>query len=150
MKKILWVIVILFISPLFCFAGFTDNGDGTITDHNTGLIWMQAAADTNSDGTADKMNWQAALSFCEALELAGKSDWRLPNVKELSSIVDSRKFIPAIDKTDSPATMSSSYWSSTTGVDDAGDAWRVYFHYGNVYGYGKSLAYYVRAVRGGQ
>ncbi|MCW5211532.1 DUF1566 domain-containing protein [Desulfobulbus sp. TB] len=60
---------------------FVDNSNGTISDLATGLIWQQA-----DDGTA--RNWEDALAYAEALELAGHDDWRLPNPKELQSIVD--------------------------------------------------------------
>jgi hypothetical protein len=60
---------------------FVDNGDGTISDLATGLMWQQA-----DDGTA--RDWEDALAYAEGLELAGYDDWRLPNVKELQSIVD--------------------------------------------------------------
>lgn len=69
---------------------FHDNGDGTITDGATGLTWMKRdsghlKAGENRDG---KLNWEQALHWAENLEYAGHSDWRLPNVKELQSIVD--------------------------------------------------------------
>ncbi|MBI5831151.1 MAG: DUF1566 domain-containing protein [Armatimonadetes bacterium] len=60
---------------------FHDNGDGTITDRATGLTWQQADA-----GSA--MGWLDALTYAEGLKLAGHDDWRLPNAKELQSIVD--------------------------------------------------------------
>ncbi len=60
---------------------FINNGDGTITDNSTGLMWMQ---DDNGEG----IDWEDALTYAEASEEAGFSDWRLPNVKELQSIVD--------------------------------------------------------------
>lgn len=60
---------------------FTDNGDGTVSDHATGLMWQKA-----DDGTA--RNWQEALAYAEKLDLNGYTDWRLPNAKELQSIVD--------------------------------------------------------------
>ena len=60
---------------------FTDNGDGTITDKATGLMWMQ-------DDSGNGMTWEEALKFAESKEFAGCSDWRLPNIKELQSIVD--------------------------------------------------------------
>lgn len=69
---------------------FVDNRDGTITDNATGLTWMKVdsgklKAGSTKDG---KMNWQQALDWAENLEYAGHSDWRLPNAKELHSIVD--------------------------------------------------------------
>jgi arylsulfatase A-like enzyme len=69
---------------------FRDNGDGTITDRATGLTWLKSdsghlKAGVNKDG---KLNWEQALRWTEELEYAGHSDWRLPNAKELHSIVD--------------------------------------------------------------
>jgi hypothetical protein len=60
---------------------FVDNGDGTITDNATGLMWMK---NDNGEG----ISWENALSYAEGLEYAGYTDWRLPNAKELQSIVD--------------------------------------------------------------
>ena len=60
---------------------FTDNGDGTITDSSTGLMWMK-------DDSGTTMNWSAALDYAEDLDFATYADWRLPNAKELQSIVD--------------------------------------------------------------
>ena len=60
---------------------FTDNGDGTVTDSATGLMWQQADSGRG-------MNWEEALAYAETSTLAGYDDWRLPNIKELQSIVD--------------------------------------------------------------
>ncbi|MFR9650647.1 MAG: DUF1566 domain-containing protein [Rikenellaceae bacterium] len=60
---------------------FVDNGDGTITDKATGLMWAKS---DNGKG----IEWTEALPYAESATLAGHSDWRLPNVKELQSIVD--------------------------------------------------------------
>lgn len=60
---------------------FVDNGDGTITDNATGLMWMQ-----NDNGTG--ILWENALSYAENFSYAGYSDWRLPDIKELQSIID--------------------------------------------------------------
>jgi hypothetical protein len=60
---------------------FTDNGDGSISDSATGLMWQQA-----DDGNT--RDWQGALDYAESLSLADHEDWRLPNAKELQSIVD--------------------------------------------------------------
>ena len=86
-RPIVWI----FATVLFCLmaglttagAGerFSDNGDGTVTDQATGLMWMQ------QDSGAG-MNWQDALAWAESLELAGHDDWRLPDAKELQSILD--------------------------------------------------------------
>ena len=91
---------------------FKDNGDGTVIDSATGLQWMQA------DSGAGK-NWQEALAYCEGLSLANHTDWRLPNAKELHSIVD---YSNAPDTNGKPA-IDTDYFSSTSiknenGVDD--------------------------------
>ncbi len=68
-------------NTVYGLNNFVDNGDGTITDNATGLMWQQA-----DDG--NPRDWQNALSYCENLSLASHSDWRLPNAKELHSILD--------------------------------------------------------------
>lgn len=60
---------------------YTDNGDGTVTDNVTGLVWQQVPANSG-------LNNEEAEAYCESLVLGGYDDWRLPTVKELQSIVD--------------------------------------------------------------
>lgn len=81
---------------------FKDNRDSTITDSATGLTWMQVDSGKLKAGAAKdgKMDWSQALEFAENLEFAGHSDWRLPNAKELHSIVD---YSRCPDITNSPA-----------------------------------------------
>ncbi len=97
---------------------FVDNGDETITDQATGLMWQK--------GYGEDLNWKEALAYAENLELAGYSDWRLPNAKELQSIVDYKNYdwdsnTAAIDLTyfDGPTANYDSletlyFWSSTS------------------------------------
>jgi len=102
---------------------YVDNGDGTISDRATGLMWMQT-------DSGKGMNWQQALNFAENLESAGYRDWRLPNAKELQSIVDYSRspdtsVSPAIDPVfqSTPITNEAGqrdypfYWASTTHHD---------------------------------
>ncbi len=72
---------------------YEENGDGTITDNATGLMWVQ-------DDDGEGMNWEDALNYAENYEFAGYSDWRLPNAKELQSILD---YSRAPSVTNSPA-----------------------------------------------
>ena len=127
-------------------GGYTDNGDGTITDTSTGLTWQKASYSGKT--------WEQALAYCEGLSLGGYTDWRLPTVKELQSLADYSRYGPAINTTYFPDTAASwgasLYWSSTTGVYDTGDAWPVHFVNGGIRGTSKNDAGYVRAVRGGQ
>lgn len=111
-----------------CVAGpewgrntFADNGDGTVSDGLTGLTWQRA-----DDGVA--RDWGAALRACDGLSLGGHDDWRLPNVKELQSIVDYSRPAPAIAAPPfiqrDPAAW---FWSSTTMGEDIRDALYVCF-----------------------
>lgn len=91
---------------------FVDNGDGTVTDNGTGLMWQQV-----DDGNT--YDWKGALAMASNSNLAGYTDWRLPNTKELQSIVDYEKTtIPAIDETYFTCTNEDSwFWTSTTQGD---------------------------------
>jgi len=125
-------------------AAFVDNGDGTVTDTSTGLRWQQA---TGNNGV--EMTWKAALAYCENLSLAGFTDWRLPTIKELSSLVDLSSSSPTTDP-NFRDTKSDYYWSSSTYANYTRFAWYVDFGNGTGYNYLKSDRHYVRAVRGGQ
>ena len=74
-----------------------DNGNGTVSDNATGLMWQQDTA--RDGGNYDAMTWEEALAYCEALNLGGLTDWRLPTIKELRSLVDYGEYNPAINKT---------------------------------------------------
>jgi hypothetical protein len=122
---------------------FVDNGDGTVTDTCTGLMWQQ---ETAPGGVS--YSWQEALQYCEGLELGGHTDWRLPNVRELQSIVDYGRYEPAIDPIF--GAVSGWYWSSSTSVFFPGGAWVVVFGDGFVNVDYKGIDFYfVRAVRTG-
>ncbi|MBT3278210.1 MAG: DUF1566 domain-containing protein [Phycisphaerales bacterium] len=101
---------------------FVDNKDGTISDNATGLIWTQKTS-------AKSMDWPAALKYAEGRSFAGQSDWRLPNIKELQTLVDYDRAPDAKDKTKrGPAidpifklTDNSAWcWSSTTHLETRG------------------------------
>ncbi|MBF0467853.1 MAG: DUF1566 domain-containing protein [Desulfamplus sp.] len=121
---------------------FIDNGDGTVTDSTTGLVWQKK--------TGTKTDWESAISYCENLETGGYTDWRLPTVKELRTIVDYSRHYPVIDPDYFPDTSPGFYWTSTTYSYNSSLAWGIHFDYGhgkrNKKGYNN---YYVRAVRGG-
>jgi len=109
-------------NPNYGINAFVDNGNGTITDNATGLTWMQ---NDNGNGVL----WGDALAYCDSLSFAGADDWRLPNIKELHSIID---YSRSPDTTNSPAmdpifgataiTNEAGqpdygfYWSSTTHI----------------------------------
>ena len=122
---------------------FIINGDKTVTDTLTGLMWQQEIPEIIYD-------WRSALAYCAGLSLAVFDDWRLPNHRELASIVDYSVYGPAIDELFFPGTKRSYYWSSTT-VAGTNFASVVSFNDGTVgLGIGKEGNGFVRAVRGGQ
>jgi hypothetical protein len=131
---------------------FTDNGDGTVTDNLTGLMWTKNA---NIWGA---VAWDTAVDNCEGYSLAGHSDWRLPNVQELQSLIDYGRVDPALCNTAGTGQWTSGnpftgvglqyYWSSSTYADSTGGAWYVFLRYGSVGGNVKTSWYYVWPVRG--
>jgi hypothetical protein len=143
---------------------FQVNGDGTVTDLATGLIWKQCAEGLSgagcTTGSAQTFTWQQALQRAEVAVFAGSSLWRLPNKNELASLVERRCFEPAINATPFPNIPSSWFWDSNTpsrwfwssspAAGHSDSAWTVNFSYGRVTYYSKSYHFYVRLVRGGQ
>ncbi len=129
---------------------FKDNNDGTVTDKATGLMWMKVdsgklKAGKNKDG---KMNWKEALHWAENLEYARYSDWRLPNVKELQSIVDytrspattnSAAIDPVFETTSFIAEGSQKdypcYWSGTTHASLSRASTAAYVAFGRSFGW---------------
>jgi len=123
---------------------FRDNGNGTVTDNNTGLMWQQEDDDT-------RRNINEAAAYCETLSHGGYSDWRLPDLNELKSIKDLNQSNPSIDSTVFPNTNPSIYWSSYIDHErDPTSAWYVNFYNGIPNRMKKSSSHYVRCVRGGQ
>ena len=131
---------------------FVDNGDRTVTDNCTGLMWQQDTADVNGDGrTGDghdfATSWCGALAYCENLSFAGHNDWRSPNVRELQSIVDYGRFNPVIDQVF--GALTSFYWSSSSFAGYPYSAWGISFGDGYVSPLDNDDLFYVRAVRSG-
>ncbi len=118
-----------------------DNGDGTVTDNGTGLMWQQA-----DSGTAK--TWEDAIVYCTGLPLAAYDDWRLPDIKELATLASDTAYSPAINTALFPLTPASSdYWSSTTDAHSTISAWRVTFDYGKLLVFAKTSPSLVRCVR---
>ncbi|MBI5526618.1 MAG: DUF1566 domain-containing protein [Deltaproteobacteria bacterium] len=128
-------------------------GEPIVADNTTGLVWQGCAAGLNGSscntGLARGYIWQDALEYCEALTWGNQSDWRLPSVGELDSIIDARRVPPAIDTTAFPALPGGFDWSSSSRVRDARYGWFVYFSDGTVSSNGKAVSNGVRCVRGG-
>ena len=156
---------------------FVDNGDGTITDQNTGLMWEKKCANCkNLHSVEVRHHWSGdghhmtiwdwideINSEGQGKGFAGYNDWRIPNVKELLSIVDYGRFDPAIGKafhstgcveecssltdTSCSCTAASLYWTSTTFADFPAHALIVEFTGGFVDDRIKTNRHFVRAVR---
>lgn len=93
---------------------FIDNGNGTITETVSSLMWIQSVPD-------QKYEWEEAIQYCEDLEFAGQSDWKLPSNKETTSMSDYTRMKPALDTSFFPDTdYKSHYWTRTNETRDAG------------------------------
>ncbi len=121
---------------------FTDNGDGTITDNISGLIWQQ-----EDDG--NKKNWAEANGYCSELTIGQSRWWRLPTIEELKAIVDMR-YQPAIDGKYFNNAKAMRYWSATYGYGNNTNAWHVSFNDGYATYSDKASMNYVRCVTLGQ
>lgn len=123
---------------------YTDNGDGTITDNLTQLVWQKVP---NTTG----LTWEQALTYAEGLTLAGASDWRLPNIKELESLNDESATNPSVNSTYFSAIGVKNYWSSTTLLPNPSNltsAWYWNTQYGITTYDTKTNTNYVICVRG--
>lgn len=129
-------------SPFGAGPSLKENGDGTVTDQRTGLVWQKTGPDKG-------MTWEEALKYCDGLKPAGQDGWRLPNIKELRSISDDRKVGPSLDKAFFPGAQAARYWSSTSSCNRPQQAWFIDFETGLVSHAEKEEQYLVMAVRGG-
>jgi hypothetical protein len=152
---------------------YTDNGDGTITDNNTGLMWEKKG---DNGGLHDKDNgyywsgtgtqetiwdWLDDVNAEGGTGFAGYNDWRIPNAKELQTLVHFQSSppttpaafhnncVPGATVLTGSCTATSNYWSSTTWVRSTSMAWGVTFYEALLQAYDKASTPKVRAVRGG-
>lgn len=153
-----------FLTPYFmCLFGifpgsvfaqpYTISNDGNeVTDQATGLVWRRCPeglmGSTCATGTPSVFTHQEALQHATSVSSPSVT-WRLPNIKELASIVDIGRIIPAIDNNVFPATPVSNFWSSTPFVTNGAVVWIVNFNDGYITGGGRTFSYHVRLVRTG-
>jgi hypothetical protein len=154
-----WLIVAFSLAG---FAGtasaaktYADNGDGTVTDPTTGLIWMRCSmgqtwTGSTCTGTAGRYTWDQAIALTGTVTFAGQNDWRLPNIRELQTIVDRSVYYPAIDAVAFPKTPASFFFSASAYAGNSSSAWSVDFDVGSASSYGRQGPYQVRLVRAGQ
>ena len=134
-------------------------GEPIVHDNVTGLIWQGCSAGQNgidcATGDIVDMDWSSALSYCENLGWGGYSSWRLPNIKELYSIVDEKFTNPAISLSSYPLTLPDSYyWSSSSNMILPTESWMLGFMAGGWVGRCVKIpegsdGLFVRCLRGG-
>lgn len=126
--------------PPMIFTQFTD-ADSIILDHLTGLEWQRFAI-------PDSMTWENALVYAEHLELQGKSDWRLPNIKELESLNDETQSQPSVSADYFQGINSEKFWSGTSLPNQPVQAWFMDTRFGVVSHEQKTIQNHVLCVRG--
>ncbi len=141
MKKILLVIIGLSVGLMADFV--RDANTGIVSDSATGLQWQD-------NDIGKPMTWQSAIDACENLTLGNENSWRLPNIKELKSIIDASRVNPAIASAFTQTDSTYYYWSSTPyeGYEDG--AWVVDFYNGHSRSNYKGSTLFVRCVRAGE
>lgn len=127
---------------------------GTVRDSRTGLMWDRCALGQSGSacaGAASTLTWQAALDAAATFGIyKGYNDWRLPNIKELRSLVEECRVNPSINEFAFPNTPTSYFWSGSPYAGAASSAWSVLFYNGYADVTTRSAVFYVRLVRAGQ
>ena len=135
-----------------------DNGDGTITDSKTGLMWKKCLEGVTGDNceknSPSTFTWQKALEHPGTVNggdgFAGHTDWRFPTIRELRSIVEQQCYRPAINTIRFPNTPNSIVWAKTLYAGHSEYAWCVNFGNGRVDADVRGVNSAVRLVRGEQ
>ncbi len=142
-----------FATPTTPTRDFTDNNNGTVTHKTTGLMWMRCAKGQNWTGS-DCIGKAKRYTYAEATAIknsfAGFSDWRLPNIVELQTIVERKNISPAINAIAFPNATNDWFWSSSFSASNSNDAWIVNFDTGHGNLINKNYDSAVRLVRGGK
>ncbi|MCF6235284.1 MAG: DUF1566 domain-containing protein [Gammaproteobacteria bacterium] len=145
-------------------SAFDDHENGLVTDKRTGLIWRKCtegqSGETCSEGVRGDsfFTWQEALQHVKAVNANsgdGYSDWRLPNKKELETIIENSCVAPSSNEKlylfpSRSFYADARYWTSTTSASDPSAAWVVLFQYGGIITAKKDSRFFIRLVRGGQ
>ena len=146
-----------------CFSNITTtkelsnyqlNTDGTVLDKSTKLLWSRClvgqswdSASKSCSGTPQQLDWSEALLEGKRSTLAGYSTWRLPNAKEVLTLIERSCVDPAINLTAFPASNSENIWTGTTTVNEPERAWAIAMYSGKNNTKDKNTRLYVRLVR---
>ena len=112
----------------FCVADFIrDNNNNIILDTSTNLIWQD-----NNNVNTTTYTWESAISYCEGLTIDSYSNWRVPNINELISIIDDSLYEPSINSKfqNTKSNSDGKYWTSTTRASATDNAWYILFQNG--------------------
>lgn len=137
-------------------APFVTSTDGQeITDASTGLIWRRCAegmtvTTSSCSGVSQLYTHQAALERARTIATQSGLAWRLPNIKELSSIADRNRSGPSIDITAFTGNSGGSFWSATPMLLGSANAWAVNFNVGEIFNDRRIYAYSIYLVRNGK
>lgn len=135
---------------------YTMKMNGTVLDKKTALTWMRCALgqtwhNGKCTGSAQRYKWRFALLAAKNTVFAGNRDWRMPNIKELQSLVENHCYDPTINLTAFPNSNNDTwYWSSSPVADHSRDAWSISFNHGYDAWSINVSDHYVRLVRSGQ
>ncbi|NVK54267.1 MAG: DUF1566 domain-containing protein [Alteromonadaceae bacterium] len=129
----------------------TDTAE-TVLHTTTNLVWQRCAVGQTWDGDtctgeAEPMTWQQALTYAQQFDSERLEGWRVPNVKELSSLTERNCVRPAINSGIFPATPKDSFWTSTPSYNDPLRAWTVAFFNASHSIKEKQLSVYLRLVK---
>lgn len=166
MKSLVFLCVVCVASQAHATYAWVDAATKSVVlDNDTRLQWQSkrpdgllypgcTVRDAETENLGSGCTWTEALLYCEALVLNGSSDWRLPNIKELLTVVDRGRESPAAHPVYFPQTAykagsGGGYWSSTSHRRHTPEAYIVAFHEGESGWQYKTSAAYVRCVRGG-
>lgn len=134
-------------NPAGLQPNYADNGDGTVSDNLTGLMWIKSPA---AAGIGGAYSWENAVAACEGMDYAGYTDWRLPNLKELMSIINYQNTNPAVN-TAFFSLSTGTFWSSTSSVYSGADTYAegISAIDGKLVTSAKTSGHYIIAARGG-
>lgn len=127
-------------------------GDGTVTDTRTALMWKQCSegqtwTGSGCNGAATVFAWSVALGAGVGVDFAGSNEWRLPNIRELESLIEGCQENPAINGEIFPGSPTGNFWSSSPDMSLPGSSWYVNFSSGAIRQMPRSGSAHVRLVR---